>query len=353
MIQLSLDQVHNEDCPYEEFIDDEDGHCNNNGMAPAGYVPLGEDSDDHELHMASVNGPYLTDIMATAQPVPELPGFIPVVTHGSGKLFTKYKPEWIGVQLPEVVSGKEVRVVADVRARLGAPPDAKIMLLAYGRDGLLENLWQNRRCVLRDLARAGFDLATSINYSIWDMHPHAEKIFNVKRSLVIYQEMQEFGLTVVPHIYWYSGKSLWMWVEWLRANPAVTMVAIDLQTLKVPDWPGYMAELREFVAAVGRQLHYVITGPQAVDRIVELKSMLGSMTLTNSYGTIKAWSRRQLSLENGELVATKVQDGDVGNLFSANVAAFSELMSPATDLRDYQLGLSAPASAALWRKQSA
>lgn len=36
------------------------------------------------------------------------------------------------------------------------------------------------------------------------------------------------------------------------------------------------------------------------------------------YGTSKVWGRRQLSLENGKPVDTKVSDGDVSDLLGMN-----------------------------------
>lgn len=325
-MQLELAHARNRSCPYIEFIDDDDNHCNNHGMAPRGYVPLGEDSDDHEFQLATVDGPYLEHVTALPQVLPDLPPYIPVITHGSKKLFQTYTPEWVGVQLGEVLSGTKLRTASDVRTRLGVPASTKVVLLAYGLDFLIENLWQQRRRILKELGESGFDLVTAVNYSIWDMHPHPEKIFNVKRSLITYQEFQEFGVPAIPHVYWYGQKSMKLWAAWLRQNPCVNTIAIDMQTLTAVDWQKFIVELAQFVGLIGRKLRFLVTGPQAAGRIEQIRQILGSVTLTNSYAAVMAWSRKSLQVTD-DAVTHEHSDEHKSILLQRNVKVFEDLMS--------------------------
>jgi len=326
MTQLSLDAVRSDVCPYVDFIDDDDGHCNNYDMASIEYQPLAEDSDDHIMQMAAVEGPYLNTVMAVEQRLPDLPVYVPGIQKGSGKLFAHTTPAWVGIHLGEIVSGDKLLTPADVRRRMGVPAGTKLLLLAYGKDRLIENIWPHKSEVLRRLAALGFDLVTSINYSIWDIHPHPEKIFNVKRSLVIYEEMQSLGMPAIPHVYWYSYKSMVMWADWLNENTGVHGIAMDVQTLKAEDWACFADELRQFVSLLNRPLHFVITGPVAASRITELREILGMFTLTNSYAGQCAWHRTGLRVNDGQLVADG-KSQDVAKLFDDNVAVFNHLMA--------------------------
>ncbi|HMT18485.1 MAG TPA: DUF4417 domain-containing protein [Candidatus Saccharibacteria bacterium] len=309
-----------------DFIDDEDGHCNNYEMASVEYQPLAEDSEDHQFQMASVEGPYLNTVTAVEQQLPRLPVYVPGIQKGSSKLLAHTRPAWVGVHLGEVVSRDKLLTPADVHMRMGVPAETKLLLLAYGKDRLIENIWPKRGNVLRRLAALGFDLVTSINYSIWDIHPHPEKIFNVKRSLVVYEEMQALGITTVPHIYWYSRKSLVMWANWLNVNVAVQIIAMDVQTLKAKDWATFADELRAFKGLLTRQIHFIITGPVAPSRIAELRQIVGSFTLTNSYASQCAWHRTGLRVADGRLVASNPTQ-DLAKLFDDNVAVFNQLMT--------------------------
>lgn len=326
MTQLSIADIRNPGCPHGDFIDDNDNHCDNHGMAPRGYAPLGEDSEDHDDQMAAVNGPYLDDVKAIPQALPTLPAYIPVIPSHSGKLMTSYTPEWVGVQLGRIVSGTKLNIAPDIHKRLGIRPGVKVVLLAYGLDALIENIWPERRRVLKEIAGLGFDLATAINYSIWDMHPHPEKILNVKRSLVTYQELQEFGVPAIPHIYWYGEKSMRLWANWLHQNDCVGTVAIDAQTLKQPDWERFIRELEQFVQLVGRQLHYLVTGPAVAERIQQLRNVLSSVTLTNTFSAMKAWKHRKLELVGGNIVDQRLDD-EVGTIFPQNVGLYQHLMT--------------------------
>ncbi|HVX58161.1 MAG TPA: DUF4417 domain-containing protein [Candidatus Saccharimonadales bacterium] len=323
-MQLELAHARNPNCPHVEFIDDDDLHCNNHGMAPKGYVPLGEDSEDHELQFASVNGPYLETVKARHQPLPTMPSYIPVVPHGSGKLCVQYEPEWVGVQLAEVVSGTKLNTAKNIRARLGVPTTTKIVLLSYGLDGLIENLWPHRRRVLKELADADIEVVTAVNYSIWDMHPHPEKVFNVKRSLITFEELQEFGQLTIPHVYWYGQKSMSLWAAWLNVNDCVKTIAIDAQTLVAADWSKFIVELKQFIRLVGRQLHFLITGPYSPHRVKELKSIVKSMTITNTYAAMAAWSSRKLIYRNG-VIERLYSDDDKSMIFKHNTELYSRL----------------------------
>jgi hypothetical protein len=326
MTQLSLDSVKSGSCPYGDFIDDGDNHCNNYQMASTGYEPLAEDSPDHQFQMATVDGPYLDSVVAIQQTIPELPLYVPVIPKGSGQLFGHNEPSWVGVHLSRIISGDKLSTAKDVRKRLGVPASTKVMLLAYGKDRLIENIWERRRYVLKDFAQLGFDLVTSINYSIWDFHPHPEKIFNVKRSLVIYQEMQELGMPAVPHIYWYSRKSMALWADWLNSNHVVNVAAMNIQTLATADWLTFITELREFVARLKRPIHFIITGPVAPARIAQMKESLGTFTLTNSSAAQYALHRRAIDLGGDELKLSQPTQ-DVAALFDHNVGVFNQLMT--------------------------
>ena len=325
MTQLALAQTRIATCPYFDFLDDGDNHCNNYDMAPTGYVPLGEDSDDHQYQLATVSGPYLDTVTAAEQSIPSLPKFMPSVQRGSGKLFNGFAPAWVAVQLGEVVSTTKLLTAEDVRRRLGVPSGTRVLLLAYGKDALIENIWPRRRDVLRRLSELRFDLVTSINYSIWDNHPHPEKIFNIKRSLIIYEEMQEFGMPTVPHIYWFSNKTMHMWVEWLRANTTVEMVAVDAQTLTVGDWPLFLHELETFQQLLMRPVHFIITGPESPSRISELKRVLPAFTLTNSAPCQRAWHRAAVNYVEGKIELSRPSQ-DLTKLFRHNIAVFERLL---------------------------
>jgi len=285
MGQLQLYDIANPYCPFKHRLDEDDQHCFNLNLTREDkYETIAEDSLDADLWLASVRGIGLLDVIAKPSFVPALPSFIPSVRRGSGKLFVQFTPEYVAVMLGEVVSKKTLQVATNLNKLTGAPIGTKFILLGYGSDELIENLWPRQEEIFKKIAKLGFSAATSVNYSIWGNHPHMERLVNIKRGLLTYESMQNLGLPAIPHIYWSGKKDLEAWLEWIEHNPHVHTVAINLQTLgKQPDWDKAIEELTYFNNQLKRSLHFVITGPEHIGRIHQLMNLFPSITFTNGF----------------------------------------------------------------------
>lgn len=325
MGQLQLCDTPNPNCPYRHRLEEYDTHCFDLGMGRKGYEVIGEDSVNHDTWLASVRGIGLLDVIANPSNLPNLPGYIPAVRKGSGKLFTRYSPEYVGVLLGDVVSPVDLKVATDVHKKLGIPADTKVILLGYGSDKLIENMWPKRHLVFERLASLGFVAATGINYSIWDNQPHAERLINIKRSLLTFEDWQRLGVPAVPHIYWYGHKDLDVWSEWLDSNPSIAMVAINLQTLKANSlWAKAMGDLAYFVGQLKRPMHFLISGPQTLSRINQLRDILPSVTLSNSYA-LRMAANGQLIKSDGITSWSEFFGGDRSGISAANANFYETL----------------------------
>jgi hypothetical protein len=326
-MQVAIAEQRLSTCPYDDLIDANDRHCGNFGLARPGYIPLAEDSDEHDFQLASVKGPYLANVDALPIAMPILPQYIPVIQKGSGRLFDERVPDFVAVQLGEIVSSKKLLVPADLRKRLGVPSNTAIILLSYGKDSLIENIWAQRRKVIEAIATLGFVAVTSINYSIWQEHPHAERIFNVKRSLIVYEEMLAAGINAIPHVYWYGQKSLDHWVEWLHDRPCVDWVAINLQTeRRSSDWSPEVRDLKYLRENVGRNVKFLVTGPSTPTRLLQVKEALSDVVFTGSYPVIEAWGRRRVRFEDGQKIVAMTGE-EPSLLFRENLRAYEALLA--------------------------
>lgn len=305
MGQLQLCNVANPHCLFRHRLEEHDNHCFEMRMGRDGYEVIAEDSPNIDMWLASTRGIGLLDVVAKDVSIPRLPNFIPTVRRGSGKLFTQYRPEYVGVLLRDVVSPVKLEVAKNLNERTGAPIGTKFVLLGYGSDQLIENLWPHKKAILEQLAVLDWAAVTSVNYSIWDDQPHAERLINIKRGLLTYEDWQDIGVPAIPHIYWYGRKDLDAWVEWLHKNPLIATVAINLQTLAAQDsWSKAMDDLTYFVSKLDRDIHFLITGPQKLARIEQLADIVPTMTLSNGYALRMA--------ANGQLIKTDGVDTFAG-----------------------------------------
>lgn len=314
-------------CPYAHLIDHDNTHCDIHILeADNGYETVGENSLDRDDWEMDVRGMQLDDVVARDTVELNLPHYIPNVPRGSEALYEDYAPEYVTVNLGKIVSPIKLKVAANLNDALGLPPSTKVIIQCYGKDRLIENIWPNRMEVLRELAQLRPYAITSVNYSIWDSQNHFEQLMNIKRGLLTFEMMQDIGMPAILHIYWTGLESLRTWAKWIGANPAIETVAINLQTLRKPDdWNKAMAELWYFTSIVPRQLHYLITGPITVDRIREVKAILGSVTLSNGYAAYKARAHYQLAMSEKGVYDFYSPDSH-GEILSRGVTMYDDLL---------------------------
>lgn len=299
--QLSLGESRSNDCPFVEFLDIDDIHCYSFYTPQDGYEVIGEDHPRFAQSLADVRNIAFSDIVAKEIPKLDLPLYIPVVRRGSQKILRGSSYPFIAVTLGDIVNGKTLSVVDNVRSRYGIPETTKLILLCYGKDKLIEQIWPKRDQVFTKIAALGFDLITAVNYSVWFDQPHAERLINLKRGLLTFEEFQKLGVPTIPHIYWSGKKDLERWSTWISQNHNVTHIAINLQTERGRGivWDQTLVDLRFFVSILDRPIHFFITGPSTPNRIAQLQEILPTFSLTNGHCARQAASGYLISQEEG------------------------------------------------------
>jgi len=302
-------------------------------MSRIGYEVIAEDSANLDTWLASIRGIGLNDVVAKDISVPDLPGFIPTVRRGSGKLFTQFQPPYVGVLLRDVVSPIKLEVAANLNERTGAPLGTKFILMGYGSDQLIENLWPKQSEVFEQLAQLGFAAVTGINYSIWDDQPHAERLINIKRGLLTFEAWQQLGVPAIPHIYWCGRKDLDAWLDWLTLNPSITTIAINLQTLESKEsWATAMVDLAYFAERLSNSTHVLVTGPQKLERIQQVTQLFPNMTLSNGF-VMRMAASGQLIESDGHTVSANYSEADRSSISSTNFDIYDQYMRQAVRQR--------------------
>lgn len=288
--QLNLWDYRSETCPFADLVEDNDNNCFSQGQTKYGYDVISEDYSDLSKWLADIKNVGFDDIIAKPTELFELPPFIPVIRRGSYKMMSNVTPPFVAVSIGSIVNKKNLDVLeGDVRSKFGISPNSKIILLCFGKDELIEKIWTQKTDIFPKISRLNFDIVTGINYSIWYDQPHAERLINLKRSLITFSEFQELGVNAIPHMYWSGRKDILRWCKWISDNKDINIIAIDPQTERDNKvWNKTIEDLSFFVANLDRKIHFLITGPSTFKRISELKSVLPNFTLTNSYCSLKS-----------------------------------------------------------------
>lgn len=328
MSQLTILDIRAPHCPFTHRLEDHDNHCNGLGIESPGYDVITEDDPLIDEWLAVVRGIGFGNVSAHAIELPAFSdvGYIPTIRRGDGELLKSYKPAFVGIRLEDVVSPRKLKVPESLD-RFGLPPGTKPILQCYGSDLLIENLWPVRRKIFQQLSKLGFIAATSVNYSIWDNQPHAERLINIKRGLITFEDWQAVGVPAIPHIYWYGYKDLDAWIEWLQQNPDVLTVAINMQTMRsATEWEQAIEHLAYFVAKLDRPIHFMINGPAKLTRIHQLKDLLPSFTLSNAYAARMA-SAGQLLHSNEDDTWADYSPKPRSDIFGANNSLYERYLA--------------------------
>lgn len=329
--QLGLWDNRSDRCPFVELLEDDDNHCLSFGRPAGGYDVIAEDTPFFANWLADIRNVGFNDISAKQTPSVSLPAFIPAVKRGSQKILQGNIPPIVAVSLSNIVSKKELSMpTGDIRSKFGIHPKSKVLLLCYAKDGLIEKLWSRRKEVFKTIASLGFDIVTSVNYSVWLDHPHAERLINLKRNLITFQELQDLEIPAVPHIYWTGRKDLMRWRDWLASNKGVNMVAINLQTERERGnviWNQTLEDLKYLVSILDRPLHFLITGPSKPERVRQLLSILPTFTLTNGISARRAASGYFIKEDRGSLRFEHNNAVPKNEILGKNIKFYEELMA--------------------------
>lgn len=208
----------------------------------------------------------------------ELPAYLPAVTSPleTGPPAAADLP-WAVLHGGRVLlaDGSVVRpsvVNAGPRRIYNLDPRTKLGIHFYTPDRTLEGLWRNRSRLYPFLS--GFDLVFGPNFSIYEDSPRTEHLLNMKRSTVMYREMLEEGIRVVPDVGWYGREDLDRWAAWIAENK-IPIVAFSTQVVgfgkrATNAWRGYLAGLKYLLSRTPEEVRVVVVGLGGPERIQAL-----------------------------------------------------------------------------------
>lgn len=299
--QIGLWEVPVSNCYFGALLEDDDNRCIDINPKQRNEVFSCNTPKTYQIlsHIGGVG----FNVSAEPTPVLELPSFFPTLPSGSQQLVSGIDLPYVGVSLGKILSKQKLNLADDIRKRIGVGPKSKLVLLSFGHDELIENAWPERHGVFKSLSNSGLCLITAVNYSVWFEDPHAERLINLKRSLLTFAEMQAVGLPTVPLLYWAGKKDLQRWLEWLEKNTCVKLVSLNLQTERAESsWHKTLEDIKFLNDNLKRPMHFLINGPKTLRRINQLFSVVDSFTLTTSFPALKAAYNKILKLVGDEIV---------------------------------------------------
>jgi hypothetical protein len=233
-----------------------------------------------------IDGPDLNTVVSSGTSPVLLDEYLPTIRHRTS-LSGHLTEQTYAVRAGTVIQKRGVLLASDLKRTVGLHPETKVLLLLFDSDEIIEQVFRRAGVLLPKLAAAGYDAVTAPSYSCWWPRPRAEHLYNLKRSLWVYGALQRFGIPAVPRVAWFASPDVSRFAAWVRANPIVESVALDLMTYRARAWwSDQMEGLDRFDQATGGRLRYLINGPSKRDRFADVFSIVGRGRVTFTNGAI-------------------------------------------------------------------
>lgn len=269
-----------------------------------------EDPGDFPVHLPAVADPF--------KKTPGAGGLPWVVVHGA-KFFSS---TGVGLRPGAAATG------GSVRRWLNVAPETKVGIHFYVRDKFLEGFWRHREQIYPLLRQ--FNLVFSPNFSVYEDSPRYEHLVNIRRSVVVYEEMLGRGIRVAPDVAWYQKTDLDNWAEYVRRNE-IKCIATSAQTVgtglhTLGSWKGYLAGIRYLAELLPRDVGIVIVGVSSPRKVAvafrEIARNGRRLCFMNSQAFMLARKGRCFG-QNG-CVPTDSGRVDFDTLFLLNALAMTE-----------------------------
>jgi hypothetical protein len=280
------------------------------------------------------------DMPLSPQPQFDLPPFFPQLLNGLEVPSVLAREPAIAVGIAKALTprGRVSRrampqpyATHSLRVQWGIGEDTQLICIGNYLDPYLERLWQTqtategRENVWGRLQALGFDLATSLNFSIYLDRPRMEHLVNIKRTWLIVQRMQETSsLIPIPHLQWATTQDLDRQLDYAQAQGFHTLT-LNLQMIKRHGWDTVAAGI-PIVREKAPELRLLITGVAGLKRLAELAEAFPNASFTNTTAHYLAQRYLRLRRDGTRLIKEPVE-GHPNLILAENVRLFRELLA--------------------------
>lgn len=255
----------------------------------------------------------------------QLPGHIPVLPD---HLNDPIPIDVVGVHGGNLFARNGSRVnkgylTKGVHGALNLPEGIRPVIEFYVRDRTLEGFWDNRSTVYDQLHQLRPHAVISPNFSLYDDTPRMDHLYNLKRSVTVYNEMRAVELPAIPDVAWHGPDDLNVWIREInRVNIPVisfSFQVVDVRLKASHLWATYLTGFRYLCKRIPPETHIVLAGITSPDRLQQIhRHVPQQLTVLNQSAYVQ--SRRGMRSEG------RLQDPDTprSDLLVANIKYFDQ-----------------------------
>jgi hypothetical protein len=304
------------------------------GECCEGFAEGGNGCRELEGWLGPIGGPDL-DVPLAPQPRFDLPPFFPQLLNGLEVPSALAREPAVAVGIAKALTPRgrvSCRAMPapyftrSLRAQWGIGQDTRLLCLGNTLDGYLERLWaaQVKKDIWGHLQALGFDVATSLNFSIYLDRPRLEHLVNIKRSWLTVRRMQATsGLVPIPHMQWATILDLERQLCYAREQRFHTL-ALNLQMIKRQGWDTVAAGLT-IIREQAPDIRLLFGGVASLRRMAYLAALFPTASFTNTTAHYLAQRHVRLRRDGARLIKEPV-DGHPNLILAENVRLYREFL---------------------------
>lgn len=224
-----------------------------------------------------------TDIKLLKGKYEELPYFIPILPDRLKKILhykiTKYIAIHAGVVFKKTGRGiRRIYKENGFHKALNVDERCKGILEFYVKDRTLEGFWDERdnEEIFKDIKELNVTVIAP-NYSLYEDAPRIEHLYNIKRSMIMYNKLIEHGINAIPDIAWYNKNDLDFWIKEIN-NCGCDIIAYSFQVVDVRlkasnKWKHYLAAFRYLCNNINVDT-IIVVGVNSEARMQEIRKVV-------------------------------------------------------------------------------
>ena len=300
-------------------------------------------------YLSDAGGPHLDIDRAdwNHSRLPELPQYIPVLEKSVKRLHPLPRRQAYGIPLAKAINVREsfelppTLAGGNVHDKLGVCRDTAVVLFMAWKDAVLHRVWRDGEVeeLWSGVSDQGYSAIVAPNFSVWTDAPRLEHLVEMKRTLVITDMIRRTGLPAIPHLYFTLDRpqDRQRWASWLRRNPDISTISVNLQLLlkrsgtreRAQHYEAIVTQLRMLASEVDRPLTAIVQGPVQPADIRPLGTTGLRIVVANGRAYHSATSRRELYLNDGTVTWRQLDTEDKSGVFEHNVALMEDVVSAA------------------------
>jgi len=276
------------------------------------------------------------DMPLVPQPLFDLPPLFPQLLNGLEvpSLLAREPLVAVGIAKALTPRGQVSRRATPVRygprslrAQWGIGEDTRLVCIGNYLDPYLERLWvaQAGEKIWSRLQALGFELATSLNFSIYLDEPRLEHLVNIKRTWLTVQRMQETSTLIpIPHLQWATLLDLERQLDYAQEQGFHTLT-LNLQLIKRQGWDTVAAGI-PIIRERTPHLRLLFTGVAGLKRMAELATAFPNAAFTNTTAHYLAQRHLCLTRDGTRLIKEPVE-GHPDLILAENVGLYRDFLA--------------------------